>query len=40
MLDSAIEKINYWYEEKNGDYLIFEEQGKYLIQNKMTEGII
>ena len=37
MLGTAIEKINYWCEEENGDYLIFEEQGKYLIERNILK---
>ncbi|MBP7737934.1 MAG: TerB N-terminal domain-containing protein [Spirochaetes bacterium] len=38
MLNSAIEKINYWWEGQKGDYLIYEEQGNYLVQQPVVEG--
>ncbi len=38
MLNSAIEKINYWWEGQKGDYLIYEEQGNYLVQQSVVEG--
>jgi len=35
MIDSAVEQINYWYEEETGKYLILEKEEDYFINKKV-----